>query len=412
MTTREPVVLLLTSGYHLYREYLLAQVAGSAGVWLLQDEEPTWQKPYLVGHSVVSTLDVEATVAAARQVTARHQVTGVVCWDEVRMRHAAELATALGVPGPDPEAVTRCRDKHLTRTSLAAGNVPSARSVLVGSSEQAVAAADSIGYPVVLKPRALGASFGVVGVSTADELAEGYRLARLAEEDGVPYYADGVLVEEYLTGPEISVDCAVIGGQVLPLFLARKVSGYPPYFEEVGHTVDADDPLLADPRLLAVLDDAHRAVGYTGGITHVELRRTAAGPRIVEINSRLGGDFIPYVAHFASGVDAGAAAVAVSSGGMPAVPRGSGRVAAVRFLYPDRDVTVDGVTVDEDRLPHQVVAHGVLAQPGQELRLPPAGHVTCRYGYVITAGESATECLAAAETAEQAFLLRAIPLTA
>jgi biotin carboxylase len=282
--------------------------------------------------------------------------------------------------------------------------------VLVGSVEQAAQAARSIGYPVILKPRALGASFGVVGVDGPDELAQGYDIARAAEEDGVPYFDEGVLVEEYLTGPEISVDCAVVDRLVRPLFLARKVTGYFPYFEEIGHTIDAADPLLTDPALLDVLAGAHRAVGYTDGITHVELRLTPTGPRVVEINSRLGGDFIPYVAYFAGGVDAGAAAVSVALGEVPDDPPGPAGVAAVHFLYPPSDVVVRHVTVDPAELPVAAVAHGVLARPGQELRLPPAGHVTTRYGYVITTGSSEEDCLATARAAECAFTLAADPI--
>lgn len=404
-TEREPLILLVTSGYHLYREYLLAQVSRAARVWLLQDQAPTWETPYIAGHTVVDTLDADAMIAAARALPGGERPDGVLGWDEVKMEQTARLARALGLPGPDPDAVTRCRDKHLTRAALAEHGVPSAKSTLVGSVDEAAAAAATTGYPVVLKPRALGASFGVVAAATPAELAEAYRMAREAEEDGVPFFERGVLVEEYLTGPEISVDCAVVDGRATPLFLARKVSGFAPYFEEVAHTVDAADPLLTDPELLDVLDRAHRAVGFTGGVTHVEVRLTPTGPRVVEINSRLGGGFIPYVARFAAGVDAGAAAVAVALGRAPRPPRGPARVAAVQFFYPDTDMTVRDAGVDPAALPPEVVAHGVLAQPGAQLLLPPASRVTCRYAYVITAGETAGACLESARAAEAAFTL-------
>jgi hypothetical protein len=66
-----------------------------------------------------------------------------------------------------------------------------------------------------------------------------------------------VLVEEFADGYEISIDSAIIGGQVTPFCLARKELGYPPYAEEVGHFVDAGDPLLMDTELMKVLADAH-----------------------------------------------------------------------------------------------------------------------------------------------------------
>src|SRR5260370_884338 len=130
-------------------------------------------------------------------------------------------------------------------------------------------------------------------------------------------YDVGVVVEEYLTGPEISVDSAVHGGRVLPMFVARKQVGYPPYFEEVGHVVHARDPLLTDRLLLQVMRDTHAALGFTDGMTHAEYKLTAAGPKVVEVNARLGGDLIPYLGMKASGIDPGLAAGAVACGQDP-----------------------------------------------------------------------------------------------
>jgi biotin carboxylase len=404
--SEKPLILLVSSGYHLYREYLLKLIAGSARVWLLLNREPTWEKTYIVGHTLVDTLDSNAMIAAAHALPSLGDLRGVLCWDEVRMVQSAELAQALGLPGGAPDVILRCRDKHQTRVALEAAGVPQPASILVSSLEQARAAAESIGYPVVLKPRALGASIGVSSAESPEELAESFRNARSAFEDGVKYYEEGVLVEEYVEGPEISVDSACVGGLVSPLFLARKVTGFPPHFEEVGHIVDARDPLLADPALRKVLDDAHAAVGFRNGITHVELRLTNSGPKIIEINCRLGGDLIPYVGFVASGIDPGRVAVQVACGLPPSVARTRQQVGAVHFFYPSRDVTVAGVDVDAARLPPSVLTASALAAAGQVLQLPPAGHVTSRFAYAVVVDDTAGGCQTALAAAARAIRLR------
>ena len=402
-----PLIILVSSGYHLWREYLLDQVARAARVWLFLAGEPTWELRYVAGHTVVDTLDAAAMIAAARELAGREAVSGVLCWDEVRMVPASEVARALGLPGGETDAIGRCRDKHLTRVALDAAGVPQPRSVLAASLEEARAAAGRIGYPVVLKPRALGASFGVCGVESAAGLDAGYAEARGATEDGVPYYEAGVLVEEYLSGEEISVDSACVDGRLAPMFVARKLSGFPPYFEEVGHVVRADDPLLHDQGLLDLLQRAHQAVGFHTGITHTEVRLTADGPKIIEINCRLGGDLIPYVASVASGIDAGLIAVEVCCGRQATIARRRSRVASVNFCYPERDCTVEHIAVDEAALPESIDAVGVVARPGQQLLLPPAGHVTSRYAYVVAAGDSAQDCQDAFHVAAKAITLHA-----
>lgn len=109
-------------------------------------------------------------------------------------------------------------------------------------------------------------------------------------------YQGGALIEEYLTGPEISIDGAVVDGRYTPLFVARKTVGMHPYFEELGHLVNAADGLMSDPQLLATLASAHRAIEFRHGVTHTEVKLTGRGPVIVEINGRLGGDMIPLLA--------------------------------------------------------------------------------------------------------------------
>ncbi len=122
-----------------------------------------------------------------------------------------------------------------------------------------------------------------------------------------------MLVEEFADGYEISIDAAVFQGQVTPFCLARKEIGYPPYAEEIGHYVDAADPLLADEQLIQVLADAHAAIEFTDGVTHTEIMMTADGPKVIEINARIGGDMIPYLGLQATGADPGLAAAAVAT---------------------------------------------------------------------------------------------------
>jgi biotin carboxylase len=399
-------LLLVSAGAQAYREYSLRSLAAAYDVWLFGDREPGWERPYLAGHAVLDTTDPAAMLAAAADLGC----AGVLTWDDTRAVAAAEVATALGLPTSPPAAVLCCRDKHRTRTALAAAGVPQARSALVTTVAAARAAAAELGYPVVLKPRALNASIGVVRVDAPDQLARRFRLARTAVAAGVTELPPGdVLVEEYLEGPEISVDAGWRAGRPALAFVARKQCGFPPYFEEVGHVVDAADPLAGDPRLREVVAAAHAAVGFTTGWTHTEVRLTAGGPKIVEINPRLGGDRIPDVAGLAFGVDAALAAAAVACGQPVAAEPTRRRVAAIRFLYPPEDCIVRAVRVHADRLPAGVAAAVPLALPGQQLRLPPAGHVSGRYALVTAAGETGPGCLADLDAAAAAIDLEVLP---
>jgi hypothetical protein len=187
--------------------------------------------------------------------------------------------------------------------------------------------------------------------------------------------------------------------------VARKQSSAPPFFEEVQHVVDAQDPLLQDPRLREVLTATHRALGYTVGVTHTELRLTSTGPRVIEVNCRIGGDLIPYAGFLASGVAIGELYAAVACG-RPAAVLGARHVAAgVRFLYPPRRGRVQLVSLDEDQLPPGTARAVVDAQIGDLLAPPPAAGIDSRWAHYVVSAPDVSVVRQSLDRAERAFTL-------
>jgi biotin carboxylase len=405
-----PLLILVGSGAQLYREYIVRAAGARYRLWLMHTAAPTWERPYLDGHTVVDNTDPDALVAAGREVAASHEVAGVFCYDEGLVWPAAHVVEALDLPGTGPEGIRACRDKALTRQRLAAAGVAQPASRAVPSLAEAHSFAAGIGYPVVLKPRGLAGSKGALRVDSADLLDDAYAAARAASYPGVPVYDAGVLVEEYLDGPEISVDAVFFEGDCVPLVVARKEVGFEPFFEETGHLVDAADPLLRDPDLRAELERIHAALGFGYGVSHTEFKLTGRGLRLIEVNARLGGDLIPYLGALSSGVDSALAAADAAAGRRPEPRFEVSRVAAIRFLYPPEDTEVDSVLIHQtdSAAVHQAVA---TAGPGDRLRLPPRGYIS-RYGFVTVVADTVEQAVAELRKAPQIVELKGRPLPA
>lgn len=418
----KPTIILVGSGLRSYREYLLKMVAEHANVWLLLDKEPQWETNYLIGFTQVNTLDpIKMKESLPKEVSAN----GVLCWDEIRIIPSAKLAQSLNLPGGEVESIISCRDKYTTRSLLDKLQVPQAISVLTISLEEAKQAANKIGYPVIVKPRAMAASYGVSKVDNELQLEESYKSAAKATEDNEAYvgeayqnakqsdsnaaehyYRKGVLIEEYLEGSEVSVDSVCVNGKLTPMFLARKLTGFYPYFEEVGHVVNSKDPLLKDKDFLNVLEQAHKAVGFKSGITHTELKLTEEGPKIIEINARLGGDLIPYVGQIASNIDLGKVVVDATCGIPVSITEVEENISAIRFFYPEEDSTVESLQFNSELTHSSVTIAAPLANVGQKLILPPGDNVGCRYGYAIVKGNDVEECIKISQETEQTFVLK------
>ncbi|MEO7262698.1 MAG: ATP-grasp domain-containing protein [Jatrophihabitantaceae bacterium] len=404
---RRPHLLVISTGARMFREYLLAQIATRYRVHLFLAGQPDWEVDYIDAATVLTnSLDAEEMIGAARQLNERDRIDGVLCWDEARVIATSQVAQALGLPGGDPEVVLGCRDKHLTRQRLAAAGVAQPRSIVVETLERALEAAVEIGYPVVLKPRGIAGSLGVVLAHDEAGLRKHFTFARRTMAPGALTYDEfAVLVEEYADGPEISVDSAVFHGQVHPICLAHKELGYPPYFEEIGHFVDGAEPMLSDPELISALEQAHAALGFTDGMTHTEYRLTPSGPKLIEVNARLGGDLIPYLGMRATGIDPGLAAAAIACGQEPEVVSDRTLSGAVRFRYVPYEMTIKTIGFDQKRLPDGLDLAVVLAAPGQRLSPPPAGTVWGRIAYLSAIADTAEHCRSIIDAADAALVL-------
>ncbi|WP_280383652.1 ATP-grasp domain-containing protein [Nocardia wallacei] len=412
MNATNDALLAVGSGLPLYREYLVRSAHARAralglDLVLLNNIEPTWQRAYFDDITVANLFDHQILADQARRIARRRSIVGVLCWDEPLVQPAADLADEFGVPGLTAAGVRGCRNKLRTRSVLTAAGLLQPRFELTHTLEQARAAADRIGYPVVVKPQALGASMGVVLARDRAELDSGFGVAAGASAIGDEPYRGTALVEQYAIGPEISIDAAVYKGEYLPMFLARKRTGLEPYFEEVGHLVDADDPLLRDETLLATLARAHRELGIENGITHSEVRLTSRGPLIIEVNGRLGGDLIPFLGKIATGIDPGEVLVDIAAGRRPTLMPTRNAVAGIRFGYPRRDCVVRAVRVP-DRAPGLVTA-AAMVDPGAELRLPPGGYIA-RHSFVVCEASNARRCDELLDAAADLVRLEADPL--
>ncbi len=401
---------MISLGTRPYREYLLRSIGAHFEIHAFLAAEPAWGAQYLSGWTVLpSTLDADAMIAAAEQLNRERPIDGVVCFDEARIHAAAKIARALGLRNGDPATIERMRDKGQTRARLAERGVAQPRSTPVRTEHEAFEAAARFGYPVIVKPRDLGASLGVIRVDNPEQLAASFDFTWHARgPEAAALGVDGsVLVEECVTGEEISVDSVIQDGVLTPLFIGRKVVGYPPYAEEIGHYVHADDPLLTDPVITALLRDSHAALGVRDGCTHTEIMLTVDGPKIIEVNGRLGGDVIPYLGQLATGIDPGVVAASVLCGMAVDLTPTRRRVAGVRFFYPEReDSTIVSIEFVDDDLPAAIDSLVPFDKVGAVLSPPPKGTWWGRVAYATAVADTFSECEQAIKAAESAIVIR------
>jgi biotin carboxylase len=284
------------------------------------EESVPWEFLPLVDVPVEADLDDWEGVAVRLEAqTRRTPIDAVITHVEPRVPLMAYLNDRLGSAARslDLEAAWNCRDKLRTRERLAAAGVPSPRYRLADGPAEAVAAADEIGYPVVVKPRDGAGGFGVrrCGDVRAVRGAAGRVLRRAAEEER---WLQGVIVEEYLEGPELAVQTVGWNGQTEVVSVFEELLSPGPVFVELGYDAPPRITPAEQREVRDVVVAALRALGVDNWITHTQVRLTADGVRLIEVNARRPGGRLVTMTRAVGGIDLLEAAAELALGRRPA----------------------------------------------------------------------------------------------
>ncbi|WP_435157397.1 ATP-grasp domain-containing protein [Amycolatopsis sacchari] len=235
----------------------------------------------------------ERVVAFAR----RFPLTAVTADFDYLLPLVGRLNDRLGLRGHTGASGTVCASKVRQRAALDAAGVPSPGWRPFTTRAELSAAARELGFPLVVKPGDRSNSAAVRYVAREAELDGAYAAA--VEQSWTGEY----LVEQYLDGPEVSVEAITFRGCTEVIAVTDKEIGQPPRFLKLGAEVPSRLPsdVLDGVREVAVA--AVAALGVTDSPSHTELRITAEGPKVVEVNARVGGLFLAQMVQAATGVN-------------------------------------------------------------------------------------------------------------
>ncbi|MGW5214343.1 ATP-grasp domain-containing protein [Streptomyces sp. NPDC004051] len=303
---------------------------------------------------------------------------------------AARIRDVLALQGNTLETVLALKDKVRMRERLdGSPDGTAVRARLLHAPGDVDAFIAEAGLPVVVKPRDGSGSESVLVVSGADDMAEAAR--RVAARPG------GLLAEEFLDGPEFSVESFSEKGEHHILAVTEKFTGENAV--EIGHVV----PARIEADQYAALADATRwfldAMSLTEGPAHTEIILTRNGPRIVESHNRPGGDGIIDLVREVSGTDV-RDLLAAQLAGLPfdsPRPRAPARAAATWFATACPGVVTDVTGWQEAAASPGVVTAAPDVAPGDTVT--PLRGSDDRCGAVIAVGATPDEALDRARAA-------------
>ncbi|MDF9817058.1 ATP-grasp domain-containing protein [Streptomyces sp. SPB162] len=275
----------------------------------------------------VDLTDTDALYAALAPLHAERPFARVLSLTERGLLPTAAVAERLRLPGNSLHTVRLLQDKQRMRELLNARGVSPVRTAAPRDAGDLAAFCRTTGGPVILKPAAGTASqavFRVAGPPAAEEVWQAFRRAGGTRP----------IAEEYLDGPEISVESFSHDGKHTVLAVTDKLVGSS--FVEMGHSQPSALPAPVLAEVTTLVHTFLDTVGLTEGPAHTEVKVTGRGPRILESHNRIGGDKIRELLRRAYGLDVVALTAGCPLGLLPppAEPPVPRRGAAIRFLIP------------------------------------------------------------------------------
>ncbi|MEU2036714.1 ATP-grasp domain-containing protein [Nocardia amamiensis] len=339
--------------------------------------------------AVMGFTDPEATAQwARRRVAAGEPIVAVYALLEMAQVTAADTAAAIGVPGNPPEAIRRIRTKDACRTALAAAGFVQPAVRLCTSAADAQDFLRAHAGPCIVKPRDDMGSTGVSQISSVADLSAA--MALLPD-------ARAFLVEEFVSGPEFSVEGIFQGGQPMVLAITAKETVPPPFFVEIAHTLPADLPEPRRQEICETVSAALLSLGLRVGAFHVEVWLTPRGVVLGEVHGRFGGDRIHTMLEYTiPGIELFGLIIDDMLGRPPAPgPFEPTRGAAVRYLTPPPGTVVAVEGWDEVRA-HPAVLHAeLMIEPGAVIR--PLRDSLDRVAMIVVGAETSARARELAE---------------
>ncbi len=338
---------------------------------------------------IADTYGVEDTISAALHYdkTVR-SIDGVMCIASDVPLTVASVAHALGLPGISIETAQLASDKLAMKDRFVEEGISVPWFCRVDSVSHLRRILSENGFPVVFKPVDSRGARGVLRLTESIDLDWTY-------EHSVSFSPSGrVMVEEYLDGPQISTESAIINGRAFtPGFTDRNyefLDRFAPYIIENGGHQPSILTTEQQNSVSRLAEQAALAMGITTGIAKGDMVLTKDGPKVIEIAARLsGGWFSTDQIPLATGVDLIGAAIKIALGEQvpeeDLIPRYQKGV-AIRYFFPVPGRVVKIKNEEQFKDTSWVHKLGFFVKPGDIVE--SVTNHTKRAGFVITTGET------------------------
>jgi len=345
--------------------------------------------PYADEYFNVSTIDVEGVVKVSKEFKPDGIMTLAT---DMPMRAVARACEVCGLPNISLETAIKATDKGEMIKAFEAAGVEHPWYFIVHNIDVLKKTLDNVTYPCIMKPTDNAGSRGVVLCHDRAELESNYEYSHRESRGG------DVIIEEYLQGPEFSVEVLVVDGEPHVLQITDKLTTGAPHFVEMGHSQPTGQSEENKVRIRDLACRAVKAVGINIGPAHVEMILTKDGPKMVELGARMGGDCITtHLVPLSTGIDMVGCTIKLACGEKVDIEPKFLKGSAIRYFETPLGKIKEIEGIEEARRIEGVREVSVVHNVGE--RIEEIGSSTDRIGFVVAQSDTAEHAIGICECA-------------
>ena len=391
-------ILLVVNTGSIKKKFIFQKLKRLGIKIVVLNKEKNWAQPYVDHWILADNYNHEEVIEKIKSFLVENpeiKIAGAVTYWEDDVPLLSKICKTFKLIGNGGEAASNTRDKFRMQEVLRKCGLPYIKQKLLRSEKDLKKAIKEIGFPAVIKPVFGAESQFVTKVDDPEEAKQAYQYVLkncTPEFDPIFKYNESLFIyQEYIEGQEFSVECYVQHGIPHVVGIHEKTVMDLPFFLETGDYIPPRINNEKIQKLEKFAESALIVLGVRNSLAHVEVKMNGHEPRVIEVASRLGGDYTYENILDIYSFDLIKASCEIALGiNIEEVPREPKKYILSRYFIPKNSGVITKVRDLEALQKNRKVSGYLLNKKvGDEVFVPPDGYENI--GWVCVKGESYAE---------------------
>lgn len=388
-------ILVVNTG-SVKKKFILQRIKKLGLTIVVLNKEKNWAQPYVDHWILADTFNHSESLKAVDAFNKNGQnpkIDGVLTFWEDDVLLTSKIVDRFNFIGIPLSIAKQVRNKYLFREFCEKNEINTPRHRMVKNLDDIEAVATDFNFPLVIKPAYGSSSAYVVKVESKEDLISTFTyIKKNISSETESALSDGleIFVEEFLDGDEVDIDIVLQHGKIKFSTISDNFNKtWDQFFVDSGQSIPSTLPEHNRKELIDLAEETLEKLGITDGCIHFEAKMTSNGAFPIEVNLRMGGDYVYSYNKAAWGLDLIENAIRIALGQFVAIkkPALAKKYIIGWDIHPDFSGLLVELNVDEELKKKKYFEElHFYKDVGDSILMPPEGYESL--GWLTVSGDN------------------------